>query len=230
MVDNDAVDFPDNVSIRDAIAAGEIDVGLINHYYVAQAVAAEGPDYPVEVYFPPRGLGSLLLLTSVGVLESSTAKAGGIRFHPLTARRRAVSEFFTSTSKEYPLAKGAEPDPSLEVPLSEIPAPTGDLSDIAETQATIELMQETRGALMEGGAAGLEPAAGGPLSLPDPAATHAPAGGAADRRADRRRRCPAAGRLPGGDRRRRPRAGARNGDRLAHRRGARAHRRRSPPP
>ena len=70
MVANDAADYPDNVSIRDAIANGEIDVGLINHYYVAQAIAAEGPDYPVKVYFPPKGLGSLLLLTSVGVLES----------------------------------------------------------------------------------------------------------------------------------------------------------------
>ena len=55
MVANDAVDFPDNVSIRDAIAAGEIDVGLINHYYVAQAIAAEGPDYPVERLLPARG-------------------------------------------------------------------------------------------------------------------------------------------------------------------------------
>jgi iron(III) transport system substrate-binding protein len=142
MVANEAVDFPDNVSIRDAIAAGEIDVGLINHYYVAQAVAAEGPDYPVEVYYPPRGLGSLLLLTSVGVLESSPRKQEAFDFIR-SLLDDGGQRFFTSTSKEYPIAKGAEPDPSLEVPLSEIPAPTGDLSDIAETQATIELMQET---------------------------------------------------------------------------------------
>ena len=74
MVANDAVAFPDNVTIRDAVANGEIDVGLINHYYIAQAIAAEGPDYPVALYFPPEGLGSLLLLTSVGVLESSERK------------------------------------------------------------------------------------------------------------------------------------------------------------
>ena len=83
------VEYPDNVSIRDAIANGEIDVGLINHYYVAQAVAAEGPDYPVKVYFPPKGLGSLLLLTSVGVLESSDRKDEAFDFIRTLLSKRA---------------------------------------------------------------------------------------------------------------------------------------------
>lgn len=141
MVANDAQDYPDNVTIRDAIATGEIDVGLLNHYYVAQAVAAEGPAYPVKVYFPPKGLGSLLLLTSVGVLESSERKDEAFDFvrSLLSAEGQ---EFFTSTSKEYPIAKGAKPDPTLTVPLAKIPAPGGELEDINETQATIELMQE----------------------------------------------------------------------------------------
>ncbi len=142
MVANDAVAFTDNVTIRDAVADGEIDVGLINHYYVAQAVAAEGDDYPVEVYFPPEGLGSLLLLTSAGVLESSERKPEAFEF--IRSLLSADGQrFFTSTSKEYPLARGSRPDPSLEVPLAEIPAPEVDLNDIGEVQATIELMQET---------------------------------------------------------------------------------------
>ncbi len=141
MVINETQEYPDNVSIRDAIANGEIDVGLINHYYVAQAVAAEGPDYPVKVYYPPEGLGSLLLLTSVGVLESSDRKQEAFDF-VRSLLSNDGQEFFTSTSKEYPIATAAKPDPSLEVPLSEIPVPTGDLSDITETQATIEMMQD----------------------------------------------------------------------------------------
>ncbi|HYG97378.1 MAG TPA: extracellular solute-binding protein, partial [Solirubrobacterales bacterium] len=80
MVDNGAVPFPDNVTIRDAVANGEIDVGLINHYYVAQGIAEGGPDYPVGVYFPPGGLGSLMLLTSVGVLDSSERKEEAFGF------------------------------------------------------------------------------------------------------------------------------------------------------
>lgn len=141
MVANDVVDFPNNVAIRDAVASGEIDAGLINHYYVAQAIAAEGPNYPVELYFPPDGIGSLLLVTSVGVLDSSDRKEEAFDFvRSLLAREG--QDFFTSTSKEYPLAKGATPDESLEVPLADIPVPTGSLSDITETQATIELLED----------------------------------------------------------------------------------------
>jgi len=142
MVDNGAVAFPDNVTIRDAIAKGEIDVGLINHYYVAQAISEEGPDYPVAVYFPPKGLGSLLLLTSVGVLESSDRKPEAFAFVRSLLSKKSQA-FFTSSSKEYPLAKGSKPDPSLSVPLDEIPASDSSLVDLKELQGTIELMKES---------------------------------------------------------------------------------------
>ena len=125
MVDNGAKSYPNNVTIRDAIAGGEIDVGLINHYYVAQAIAEEGPDYPVGVYFPPGGLGSLMLLTTVGVLESSDRKAEAFDF-VRSLLPPPSQEFFTSSSKEYPLARGVEPDPSLSVPLAEIPSAGGE--------------------------------------------------------------------------------------------------------
>ena len=141
MVANDVQEFPDNVSIRDAIANGEIDAGLLNHYYVAQAVSAEGPDYPVKVNFPTEGLGSLLLLTSVGVLESSDRKEEAFEF-VRTLLSDEGQTFFTTSSKEYPLAKGVALDPSLAVPLSDIPPSPGNLTDISETQATIALMQD----------------------------------------------------------------------------------------
>jgi iron(III) transport system substrate-binding protein len=142
MVANGASAFPDNVSIRDAIATGEIDVGLINHYYVAQAIGEEGPDYPVAVYFPPGGLGSLMLLTSVGVLESSARKEEAFDFVRSLLSEGSQS-FFTSSSKEYPLARNVQPDPSLSVPVAEIPVSDSSLVDLTELQATIELMQES---------------------------------------------------------------------------------------
>jgi iron(III) transport system substrate-binding protein len=142
MVDNGAVSFPDNVTIRDAIAKGEIDVGLINHYYVAQAIGEEGPDYPVAVYFPPGGLGSLMLLTSVGVLESSDRKPEAFAFVRSLLSPKSQA-FFTSSSKEYPLAKGVPRDPSLSVPIGKIPASDSGLVDLTELQGTIELMKES---------------------------------------------------------------------------------------
>jgi iron(III) transport system substrate-binding protein len=142
MVDNGAVAFPDNVTIRDAVAKGEIDVGLINHYYVAQAISEEGPDYPVAVYFPPGGLGSLMLLTSVGVLESSDRKPEAFAFVRSLLSPKS-QQFFTSSSKEYPLAKGVAPDPSLDVPIDKIPVSDSSRVDLKELQGTIELMKES---------------------------------------------------------------------------------------
>jgi iron(III) transport system substrate-binding protein len=141
MVANDARDYPNNVAIRDALAAGEIDVGLLNHYYIAQAVAAEGEDYPVGVHFPRGGLGSLVLIAGAAVLESSDRKEEAFDF-VRSLLSEDTQKFFTGSSKEYPLAKGVEPDPSLEVPLDEIPSPPGNRTDVSELQATIELMQE----------------------------------------------------------------------------------------
>ncbi len=142
MVDNGAASFPDNVTIRDAVAKGEIDVGLINHYYVAQAISEEGPDYPVAVYFPPGGLGSLMLLTSVGVLESSDRRPEAFAF-VRSLLSQQTQAFLTSSSKEYPLAKGVAPDPSLSVPIAKIPVSDSSLVDLKELQGTIELMKES---------------------------------------------------------------------------------------
>jgi len=73
MVANDVQAFDSNIPVRDAIAKGEIELGLINHYYVAEA-QAEDPDYPVKVHFPPKDLGSLVNTAGVAVLASSDDK------------------------------------------------------------------------------------------------------------------------------------------------------------
>ena len=76
MVANDVQVYDSNIPVRDAIAKGEIDLGLINHYYVAEAVA-EDPDYPVKVHFPPDDLGSLINVAGVGVLASAGTTSSG---------------------------------------------------------------------------------------------------------------------------------------------------------
>ena len=79
MVANDVQVYDSNIPVRDAIAKGEIDLGLINHYYVAEA-QAEDPDYPVKVHFPPKDLGSLVNVAGVGVLASTENKAQALKF------------------------------------------------------------------------------------------------------------------------------------------------------
>jgi iron(III) transport system substrate-binding protein len=142
MVANDTRAYPNNIAVRDAIANGEIDIGLINHYYVAEAVAAEGEDYPVGVFSPPGGdVGALVNVSGAAILNASEKDAEARRFIDYLLGKSG-QEYFANVTKEYPLAAGVQPDPAL-TPLDEIQAPRIDLADLAGLQETVKLLQET---------------------------------------------------------------------------------------
>jgi iron(III) transport system substrate-binding protein len=141
MVANDVQAYESNTPVRDAIASGEIDVGLINHYYVAQAKAEEGEDYPVDIHFPPGDLGSMVNVAGVGVLESSDRKEEAFDFIRFLLSRKG-QEYFVESSKEYPVVEGIE-QPDEVPPLAELPSPDFDLADLTGLQETLALMQET---------------------------------------------------------------------------------------
>lgn len=142
VVANDVRSFESNSAIRDAIAKQEIDVGLINHYYVAEALAEEGPDYPVGLYFPPGGdAGSLVNVAGIGILESSDQKEEALRFARYMLSRPA-QEHFAKTVKEYPVAAGVEAD-RLVVPLARIEHPRIDLSNLDDLRGTLRMIEES---------------------------------------------------------------------------------------
>ena len=142
IVANEPEVFTDNEAIRDAIAAGEIDVGFLNHYYIAEAQAEEGPDYPVAAYFPPGGdPGALVNVAGAGVLASSDDQEAAAEFIQFVLEPEQ-QRYFTNEVKEYPLIEGVEADPAL-VPLAEIEQPDVDLADLADLQATLTLIEES---------------------------------------------------------------------------------------
>jgi iron(III) transport system substrate-binding protein len=140
MVANDVQVYDSNIPVRDAIAKGEIELGLINHYYVAEA-QAEDPNYPVKVHFPPKDLGSLINVAGVGVLATSKHKDQAIAFVREMLSTEA-QRYFADSSKEYPLIKGVQPAKEL-TPIKDIPAPDIDLAKLGDLQGTLKLMRET---------------------------------------------------------------------------------------
>ena len=119
MVANGTQVYESNTPVRDAIAAGEIDVGLINHYYVAQA-KAEDPDYPVEVYFPPDDLGSLVNITGVGVLASSDEPDDAFDFVRFLLSQ-AVAAVLRRRARRSTRSSRGRARPDAGAPLAEIP-------------------------------------------------------------------------------------------------------------
>lgn len=140
MVRNDVQAYDSNIPVRDAIAKGEIDLGLINHYYVAEA-QAEDPNYPVKVHFPPEDLGSLVNTAGVGVLASSKHKTEALAF-VRSMLSSATQTYFADSSKEYPLVAGV-PIPKELTPLDDIPSPKIDLAKLGDLEGTLKLMRET---------------------------------------------------------------------------------------
>jgi iron(III) transport system substrate-binding protein len=140
MVANDVQVYDSNIPVRDAIAKGEIDLGLINHYYVAEA-QAEDPNYPVKVHFPPKDLGSLINVAGVGVLASSKHKEQAIAFVRQMLSTQ-TQKYFADSSKEYPVVAGVKAPKEL-TPLGDIPSPKIDLAKLGDLQGTLKLMRET---------------------------------------------------------------------------------------
>lgn len=141
---NDVQSYEKNTLIRDAIADGEIEAGLINHYYVleAQKEAEDGAAYPVGLHFFPGGdVGALVNVAGVGILASAADAQGAQRFTDFLLAEPAQT-YFAKDTGEYPLVDGVAQDPTLP-PLKDIEQPEVDLADLSDLQGTLELLQQT---------------------------------------------------------------------------------------
>jgi len=141
---NDPKEYEKNTPIVEAAAAGEIDVGLVNHYYL-YLVNEEQPGAPIANHFlAPGDPGALVSVAGAAVLASSDQEDSAERFVEFLLSDEA-QRFYVDEAEEaeYPLVEGIEPKEGLP-PLEELEGPDVDLTSFgAEHEATIELLRET---------------------------------------------------------------------------------------
>ena len=144
MIANDVQAYPKNTPIVRATIDGEIVVGLVNHYYLFRFLA-EDPEITATLHFFPGGdVGSLINIAGAAILESSDQPELALELVNYLLSD-AAQEYFAQTTYEYPLV--ATVDPSVDLPaLADIEAPEIDLSDLADLQGTLEMI-EASGAL-----------------------------------------------------------------------------------
>jgi iron(III) transport system substrate-binding protein len=141
---NGSPTYANNLAIVEAVGRGEIQFGLVNHYY-NEEVKAQSPDAPSANYlFPSGDVGSLVLVTAAAVLDGAgDGKAEADRFVGFLLTRRA-QEFYARETKEYPLARGVPPVVKDLPGLSEIQSPSLDLSSLGgELTRTKELIEQS---------------------------------------------------------------------------------------
>jgi iron(III) transport system substrate-binding protein len=141
---NGAKTYERNTPIVEAVAAGEIDVGLVNHYYLA-LVKEEQPDAPIANHlFEAGDPGSLVSVAGAGVLSSTDQQDDAEAFVEFLLADDAQRFYFEDAEEsEYPLVEGIEHAAGL-TPLDEIEGPDVELTAFgAELEATVEMLRET---------------------------------------------------------------------------------------
>ncbi len=125
---NDPELYEDNSSVVRAVAAGDIEVGFVNHYYLYEVSAEEG-DIPVANHFFSGGdPGALVNAAGVGILVTTDESPAAERLVDFLTGEEGQT-YFAEETLEYPVVPGVEPGAELP-PLDEIESPDIDLSDL----------------------------------------------------------------------------------------------------
>lgn len=137
---SDHVIFDGNGAIVDAVASGEIGLGLVNHYYLYQKLK-ETPDITARNHYYLNGdIGGLINVAGVGVIAGSGQEETATALAEALLGETAQSYFAEETS-EYPLASGVSPSVDLP-PLDEYEMPEINLNDLDDLRGTLELLTD----------------------------------------------------------------------------------------
>jgi iron(III) transport system substrate-binding protein len=142
MVANDVKVFDGNTAIVEAVGKGEIDAGLVNHYYLYRFLAEQGDTFPAANYFTRAAdAGALVNVAGAGILDTARNLPAAERFVAYLLSP-AAQQYFAEQTSEYPLVPGVAIDPSLK-PLDQLQTPALDLNQLEDLQGTLELLQTT---------------------------------------------------------------------------------------
>ena len=138
IVANDPNLYENNIATVEAVAAGEVDVGFVNHYYLYGHLD-EQPDDPVDNHYLEAGdAGALVNVAGAGVLE--TTDRPGMAQQLVDYLLASGQEYFATETDEYPLVEGVESSRELP-PLTDLHGPDVELGALgSELEATIELL------------------------------------------------------------------------------------------
>ncbi len=105
MAANNSPEYANNSSIVQAVARGEVPMGLVNHYYNFRALAEDPGLSSENHYFTGDDLGGLVIVTAAGILDSSdTQEDANMLLEYLLGP--SAQQFLTEETFEYPLASG----------------------------------------------------------------------------------------------------------------------------
>ena len=137
---NAPVVYDNNTAIVAAVAAGEVEVGFVNHYYLYRFLQEEGDEFPARNYFlPGGGPGSLVMPSGIGILETSQNREAAFKFLEFMLSPVA-QQYFTTQTYEYPVVEGVVAPRELPA-LDSLHQMTIAVADLADLQGTVSLLR-----------------------------------------------------------------------------------------
>jgi iron(III) transport system substrate-binding protein len=140
MIDNGTVSFENNLEILDAVNNGDLEAGLINHYYWARN-EAEQEDQASELHFFDGGdVGALVNATAVAITTTGADDPDAQALVDFLLSTEGQTAFVESVA-EYPLVAGIE-QPAGVPPIDELEGPAIDLADLESLEQTQALLSD----------------------------------------------------------------------------------------
>ena len=139
---NGAKSYPKNTPIIQALAAGEIDLGLPNHYYLMRFKKSDA-NFPVEqTFFISGDAGNLVNIAGIGVLKSSSHAEEVSSFVQYLLSPK-VQQLFVSEIFEYPVTDAVISSEKL-MPLDELLklTPELNLEKLDDLEGTLKLLRK----------------------------------------------------------------------------------------
>ena len=141
MKTNGAKIYAKNSIIVEAIDKGEIDLGLVNHYYIWETSESLGRPVKADVsYFAPGDLGNLINVSGAGIFATSKKQAAAADLINFLTSAATQGKFVKDTH-EYSLIPGAAAPEGVPA-LDKIGAPTVDLNSLLNIKRTQDLLIE----------------------------------------------------------------------------------------
>ncbi|MDO5604562.1 MAG: iron ABC transporter substrate-binding protein [Paracoccus sp. (in: a-proteobacteria)] len=139
---NDAQTYRNNGTQIEAIAAGEVDFGLVNNYYLGRYTDRDA-EFPVaQGPFQAGDIGNLVNVAGAGILESSDNKENAQKFIDFLLSP-AAQQYATLEGNEYPVVPGVIADASLP-PLETLleVSPQVDLDKLTDLEGTLAMLRD----------------------------------------------------------------------------------------
>jgi iron(III) transport system substrate-binding protein len=137
---NDPVVFDGNIGIVEAVAAGEIDAGFVNHYYLYQFLS-EDPEYPAANKLYGGGdPGGLVNVAGAGIIDTADNSEEASAFIDFLLSEQAQT-YFAEETYEIPLADGVQPVEGVPT-IDELTLPDINLNQLDDLTGTLELLTE----------------------------------------------------------------------------------------